>query len=202
MEQDNLSPATPATPAAAEDAAPGIVMQPYGQLAAHDVIGCLLVVQLRDAPSKCERRKFFNRMRRAMRSQGIAMSQRYGLCFLVPVERTASATDRHVAVDWLVDQPQTRVVLINRIRPVVNFFSKPLDIVFEDEEPATPEYRVGAERFVRCLVAWALIERVHALRAMAQLPIVSEIEVPESTPQPAQSQDPSNPSNLPNTQED
>ena len=173
MEQDNHSPAAP------DDANPGIVMQPYGQLAAHGVTGCLLVVQLRGALSKHGRSRFFNHMRRAMRSQGIAMSQRYGLCFLVPFERTASATDRHVAVDWLVDQPQTRVVLINGIRPVINYFSKPLDIVFEDEEPVTPEYRVGAERFVRCLVAWALIERVHAIRAMTKQANAREGDMPD-----------------------
>lgn len=138
-----------------------------------------------------------------MLSQGMAMSQRYGLCFLVPLKRVASATDRHVAVDWLVDQPQTQVVLINGIRPIFNYFAKPLDIAFEDDEPVTPEYRAGAERLVRWLVTWALIERFHARKAMAELDTTTasdtDIDIQVPNPDSAQSQ---NPSHQPNPKEE
>ncbi len=74
----------------------------------------LHVFTVKVAPQMCrsERQRFFRRMQRDMGRAGLIMNHSGGFCLAVKERDVNWRTDRHLFVDWLIDQPQSRELVV------------------------------------------------------------------------------------------
>jgi hypothetical protein len=76
----------------------------------------VLIVRLRGAPCRRERRAFFARMHAEARRLGVVMSHKLGVCLFFGAERICAGAHRHQMVNWLIDQPEVRSVDVDELR--------------------------------------------------------------------------------------
>ncbi|HQQ71813.1 MAG TPA: hypothetical protein PLL92_16085 [Alicycliphilus sp.] len=88
---------------------------------------CLfLVVYLRGAPCRRQRRAFFARMHAEARRLGVVLSHKLGVCLLFGAERICTSAHRHQMVAWLIDQPEVATVDVGELAHLGDIFQQKL----------------------------------------------------------------------------
>jgi hypothetical protein len=119
---------------------------------------CLvLIVRLRGAPCRRERRAFFARMHAEARRLGVVMSHKRGVCLLFGAERICASAHRHQMVNWLIDQPEVRCVDIDELRHLGDLFQH-RRLAPTQDGGLTPEQRQGARDLLRRVAAGAVAQ--------------------------------------------
>jgi hypothetical protein len=104
-----------------------------------------------------QRRRFYRRMRRALLARGLVFHQRHGVCMVVPID--PAADDPCVfLVDWLVDQLETREVVVNSMRPALAYFGQDFKVVGRQKEPQQPRLQSACRDEIRHVLYYALLQ--------------------------------------------
>jgi hypothetical protein len=118
----------------------------------------VLVVRLRHAPCRRQRRAFFARMHAEARRLGVLLSHKLGVCLLFGAERICTSAHGHQMVAWLIDQSEVAHVEVFQLVHLGDLFSRRLRIESADGAALTePERQAGR----------ALLRRI-AIGAVAQ----------------------------------
>ena len=72
----------------------------------------IFTVKLQTHVSRADTRRFFRRMQRDMARAGLIMNYSGGFCMAVKEVGANWRTDRHLFVNWLIDQPESRDIVI------------------------------------------------------------------------------------------
>ena len=72
----------------------------------------IFTVKLQTHVSRADTRKFFRRMQRDMARAGLIMNHSGGFCMAVKEVSANWRTDRHLFMNWLIDQPESRDIVI------------------------------------------------------------------------------------------
>ncbi len=72
----------------------------------------MFTVKLQTHVSRGDTRRFFRRMQVDMARVGLVMNYTDGLCLAVKMLDANWRTDRHLFVNWLIDQPESRDLVI------------------------------------------------------------------------------------------
>lgn len=83
----------------------------------------VLVVQLRGAPTRRQRRAFFGRLYGEARHHGLVMGHKYGLCVFFGAERLCTNHSRHQMINWLVDHEEVRAIEVSRLLALASVFA-------------------------------------------------------------------------------
>lgn len=76
---------------------------------------CWFMVRFHADPDRAQRADFFERLADHLASHGMVMAELHGVCVLLAVERPMVPTDRHVVVNWLIDEELVGVVHLGSI---------------------------------------------------------------------------------------
>jgi hypothetical protein len=97
-----------------------------------------LHVSLTRGVSRKTQRRFFRRMRGHLASLGLVLAQRAGFCIVLAVRRELVATDRHAVVNWLIDQADTRHIVLSDLLDTARLRAGGYPVTVEDEYAGEP----------------------------------------------------------------
>jgi hypothetical protein len=117
----------------------------------------MLVVYLRGAPCRRERRAFFARMHAEARRLGVVLSHKLGVCLLFGAERICTTAHRHQMTTWLMDQPEVSHIDVGPLAHLANLFL-PNARVAGRAGPLTAEARDAARALVRRVATGAVAQ--------------------------------------------
>ncbi len=72
----------------------------------------IFTVKVQKHLSRSERQRYFRRMQRDMARAGLIMNHSGGFCLAVKEWDANWRTDRHIFTSWLIDQPESRDLVI------------------------------------------------------------------------------------------
>jgi len=72
----------------------------------------IFTVKLQTHVSRADTRRFFRRMQSDLGRAGLIMNYSGGFCLAVKERDANWRTDRHIFVNWLIDQPQSRELVV------------------------------------------------------------------------------------------
>ena len=80
-------------------------------------------LRLQGAPSRADQRRWFKGFQRAMLERGLVSTRWRSFVCLCPIGRDMTSHDRHQVIDWLVDQPEVRLIELFAVvqMPVAGF---------------------------------------------------------------------------------
>ena len=82
------------------------------QKASRSPITHVFVVKLAPETSRGDCQRYFRRMQRDMARVGLIMNHSAGICMAVKDRDVNWRTDRHLFMNWVTDQPQSRQILV------------------------------------------------------------------------------------------
>jgi len=148
---------------------------------------CWFMVRFHESPPRAQRTEFFERMAVHLSSHGLVMAELHGVCVLLAVERPMVPTDRHVVINWLIDEEVVGVVNLGPICSASdlyegrvaggNWYRKTKDKTKGKTGDQTPE---EAQRFTRQrnaslhLILRSLLDRAR-LEYIGELLVQSEL---------------------------
>jgi len=128
----------------------------------------IFTVKLQTHVSRADTRRFFCRMQRDMARAGLIMNYSGGLCLAVKEISANWRTDRHLFVNWLIDQPESRDIVI--ASPAL---PRPVLEGEVDLESDLARLRIAEEKVSRSLIGKVLTGL--ATRAIDRLQIDLEV---------------------------
>lgn len=72
----------------------------------------IFTVKVAPHVSRADRHRYFRRMQRDLGRAGLIMNYSDGFCLAVKEHDANWRTDRHLFVNWLIDQPQSRELVV------------------------------------------------------------------------------------------
>lgn len=120
------------------------------------------------ALSQAQRRRYWRAMRSALRQRSLVLGQSNGVCMVLAVGHPLGAADRRHVLDWLLDQPHTREVIVGPQLSFEQLFSPTLEVRGEDTA-LKPDEVQRLCRFLRSVLGRALCHYAVALRQASQV---------------------------------